>query len=387
MMTLFNVGVGIGFAILALIPFLFMRKKWHLLAILAITVGLGVVGYFASKNYIYPYYLGWEFERDIKKQPLFALIAKYHPKEFQQFIEKVKNSLSKKEGLDAIATYSTELTNEVFYQHLQTAPDDPIFLYLKSILELYRYLYAIDPRAVVKLENGDESIPVDLHSFWEDKAFQALLNQVLESKQKIIEGSLETPHEIPTEEITTPILNNILDELVGKYGKDVVRFVFTPSSVQIPPKLAAAVIIDFYSIIKEEGKEKAGIVMRHIANLKTNMVLKNKELLPSPTEIQPPVAAPSPPAVAPSPPVAAPSPPAAAPSQLPAAPQAAPKDMEIPTLPNEIGSPKMPNDVEKPSSKEISAPKIPSGVEIPKPSKEIDVPKVPKDAKIPQQVP
>lgn len=417
MMTLFNVGVGIGFAILALLPFLLMRKKWHLWAVFAISLGFGLIGYMLSKNYLYPQYLGWEFEQQIKKQPLFALIEKHHPEEFKEFIKKARKSLSKNEGLDAITAYSTELTNRIFYQHLQTAPDENILQYLKSTLDLYRYLYVIDPRAVVKLENGDESIPVDLQSFWEDKSFQSLLNQVLQAKQKIIEGSITNPASLPTQEMTTPILNSVLDELIGKFGKDVVRSVFTPTSVKIPPKLAAAVIIDFYAAIVASGPEKAGIVMRHIADLKMKGASSNqkipgienteKDLPPAPV-VTAPDATPSigePPVIEPSKdPSLTPSPTDNAPSSVPptgaeppkdpgaqTAPLAPPPPAALPPAPEEeklpssaTDAPGLSKEIEPPKApKDIETPIIPKGVEIPKTPKEVVIPKTPKEVKTP----
>lgn len=430
MTTLFNVGVGIGFAILALLPFLLMRRKWHLWAVFAISLGFGLVGYMLSKNYLYPHYLGWEFEQQIKKQPLFALIEKHHPEEFKEFINKARKSLSKNEGLDVITSYSTELTNRIFYQHLQTAPDANILQYLKSTLDLYRYLYVIDPRAVVKLENGDESIPVDLQSFWEDKSFQSLLNQVLQAKQKIIEGSITNPAPLPTQEMTTPILNSVLDELIGKFGKDVVRSVFTPTSVKIPPKLAAAVIIDFYAAIVASGPEKAGIVMRHIADLKMKGASPNqkvpgidnaeKDLPAAPTNTAPDVVpsigeppviepakdlsnTPSPTDSAPPPTDNAPSPADNVPSQVAPTVVEPPKDSGVQTSPsappaavmppapeegknsaNSTDTPSLSKDIEPPKTpKEIENPIIPKGVEIPKTPKEVVIPKTPKEVKTP----
>lgn len=431
MMTLFNVGVGIGFAILALIPFLFMKKRWHFLSIFAITIGFGLVGYMLSKNYIYPKYLGWEFEQQMRKQPLFALIEKHHPQEFKEFIEKVKVSLNRHEGLDKIAAYSTDLTNRIFYQHLQTAPDGAIYQYLKSTLDLYRYLFVADPRAVVKLESGDDSIPVDLPAFWEEKAFQSLLNQVLQAKQKVIEESINTPATVPTEDATTPILNTILDELIGKYGKDVVRSVFTPTSAKIPPKLAAAVIIDFYAGIVGAGEEKAGIVMRRIASLKNqNTTNPNLSLPEPPVAPQPNGELPAQPAeVAPLEPQGL-TPPKPEPLVPPAPPQPngdlppKPDNMPAPPSPEALTPPK-PNGVPLPSGdlppakpdlvpppkmdepalpqsgvepsstepaaptdplknpKEMDPPKLPKGVELPKPAKEVALPKSTKEIKTP----
>ena len=78
-MALFNAAVGLVVGGLFVLPFFVVKKKWAKAIVLVGAIGGAVIGTELSDAYLYPQYLGWEFERDIKKQKLFALVAKHHP--------------------------------------------------------------------------------------------------------------------------------------------------------------------------------------------------------------------------------------------------------------------------------------------------------------------
>src|SRR5262245_44917773 len=153
-----------------------MKSKTKILSVVAV-LAIGALGAF------YPYlsceYLGWQFEHELKKQPLFALIAKSYPKEFAIYLGKVKKDL--KENHDnLIPNHSAQLVNKIFYHSLQQAPDDYIELYLKATLDLYHYLKGQDPRAVVKMENPENNLNYDLNALYEKQDFQSRLTHLLD---------------------------------------------------------------------------------------------------------------------------------------------------------------------------------------------------------------
>lgn len=267
-MILFNSLVGLAIGVVIAIPLFFAKDKWLKITLLLAALASTVVGSILSENYLYPTYLGWEFERSIQKQPLFKLIAKHHSEEYAKFLVKVKASLHKDPNINIISTYSAELMNHIFYQHLQDAPDEAIFLYLKATVDLYRYLYTVDPRAVVKFENNDSPINVDLNALWQDKTFQVLLNHVLETKELVIEGSLNNPVTKNNENKPGANLEGVVDDLVRKFGGSVVRMVFSTVQASLPAEIAVPVIMDFYAAILSSGKENAGHIMRQIAKEK-----------------------------------------------------------------------------------------------------------------------
>lgn len=265
-MGAFNLLVGASVSVMILLMICFAKNKWQKIALVVVALfGFGGSAYL-SQHYLHPRYLSWKFTSDIKKQPLFALIAKTHPQEFNQFITKVKKSFEKK-ALQDVPIYSNELVNKIFNQHLQFAPDESIFVYLKATLDFYRYLYTQDPKAVVKLENPQSMLSLDLSHLWQDKTFQGFLNQVLETKKKVIEASIKTPVH-PVGDEAPQLIEQVLGELVLKVGEPMVKLLFNNAQVDVSAQLIAPLIIEFYAGIVSTGQEKAGKIMRHIASLK-----------------------------------------------------------------------------------------------------------------------
>lgn len=267
-MVLFNVLVVLGVGIAACIPLFFIKTRMGRTIVLIVALACAVVGYGVSNAYLYPNYLGWRFEQELKKQPLFNIINQYYPQEFAQFIHDVKQSIIKKEDVRKITALSAQLVNKIFYQSLRQAPDDYIALYLKATLDLYHYLNGQDPRAVVALENGDNASSGSITGFYEKKDFQSLLNHLLDTKRYVIEAGAKTPIAPPTDAQAEPLLKAILTDLSNKYTESVVHGAFSPGQTLVPPNIAAQIVIEFYADILGAGRENAGLIMRHIADLK-----------------------------------------------------------------------------------------------------------------------
>jgi hypothetical protein len=274
---MFNLLIGVLFAISVGIVWMVLKLGSKRAAFASIVASFFVATYL-SNAYLYPEYLGWRFESDIKQQPLFSLIEKHHPNEYNAFLKKVKQSFRIDPSQDMVSIYSAELINNVFYQHLETTPNDYIDLYLKATIDLYRHLNGLDPRAVVNLENGNGSIKFDINALWEDKDFRALLNHLLDTKRHVIEASINTPQPSPNPQQAEQLLKEVLTSLENKYGEKTVRSVFTAQFKDIPVNQVAQIIIEFYTDILGQGKDNAGTVIRYIASLKAKAAEEQQKL-------------------------------------------------------------------------------------------------------------
>lgn len=278
-MSFFNVSVGIFASVLVLIPLWYIKRRGVQWILVVAAVAIGIASTQWSSVYLYPHYLGWKFEREIRQQPLFRLVAKYHPEKFQLFLDRVKVSFKQKEDPKLVAVYAAQLINAIFYVHLEKAPNEPIFLYLKATLALYRYLYTAHPQVIMQFELGQADLEADLPPIWEDKHFQLLLERVLEMKQWVIEAALTAPVTLQ-QEMATPLINEMLDRLTQKFGEALVQQVFSSKVIELPTEVVVPVLIDFYSVLITLGQEKAGIIMRYIANEKVAGLNKNSLLQP-----------------------------------------------------------------------------------------------------------
>lgn len=264
-MALLNIAIGILVGAVVMLLLLWVHHKYAKILIPLLAIGCAAGAVQLSDEYLYPSYLGWQFEREIMKQPLFNLIAQAHPQEFQAYLQKIKQII-KKGQTQTIPAYSAQLLNQIFFTHLQHAPDENVMLYLRATVDLYQYLYTKDPRAVVKLENNDPT-NYDFKEIFADKMFQSLLNHLLDTKRFLIENAIKSPQPIPSASQGEPLLQLVLDQLTQKYGENTVHLLFTPGS-EMPPSIQAKLFIEFYSDISNLGKERSGVLMRYIGSLR-----------------------------------------------------------------------------------------------------------------------
>jgi hypothetical protein len=268
--TLIGILIGIAIMIPAYfvrIPANSVRQRYQKFGIAFLAVACAIGGSELSRQYFYPYVLGWQFERRINEVPLFNMVAKHHPEQYAVFINQVKQGILHKEPEATLATYSTQLMERVFYQHLQTAPNEAVMRYLGAMLELYRYLHGQDPRAVLRMEYG-QSAKGDFSEIWEQPNFKKLLAQLLEAKKHVIEASIASPQPIPSQSEAAPLLQAQLQEMSQKYGEQMVKEIFNRKQGALPANLIAPLVMDFYARMGTQGKEKAGIMMRYIASQK-----------------------------------------------------------------------------------------------------------------------
>ncbi len=264
---MFNFILAALAALIVGLPIIWMKSNATKTIGSLVALGVGAMVFGLSNIYVYPEYRAWQFEYEIKKQPLFGLISQNYPAEFQAYLQQVKSSLETDEDPSKIAQYTSEMVNNIFYKSLAHAPDEYVSLYLKSTIDLYHYLNSQDPKAVLKLENGDTANDYDLNKLYENKDFQNRLSHLLDSKRFVIESSIKTPVTPPTATVADPLLKGVMVGLDEKYGEKVVKEVFTHSK-EVAANVGAQVIIEFYVNILGSGKENAGQIMRFIANLK-----------------------------------------------------------------------------------------------------------------------
>lgn len=274
-MYFLNFALGVMLGLVVLLLLLVVKRKGLKIGIILLAllcVGLGTQ---LSQRYVYPYYSVWEFEAGIKKQPLFNLIAKQHPKEFKTFIEKVKQNYLNQGDEAEISFYAQQLLNQVYFQHLEHAPDDYIFLYVKATQEMYQYLYQRSPIEVIHFENGQTLLySSQMQEIAKDKLFQKLLNRLLDTKRYVIEASLESPQTVPTKEQATPVLQTVLDRLVAKYGENAISLLFSHPGPDAPVDQIAKLILEFYNEMIAAGEKDTGIMMRYMASLRVETIAK-----------------------------------------------------------------------------------------------------------------
>lgn len=268
-MFLLNFALGIALGLVVLLLLFWVERKWLKIGVILLSLVCVAVGMQLSQSYLSPYYLTWEFETDIKKEPLFKLIAKQHPKEFKAFMGKVKQNYLHQGDAAELSLYVQQLVNQVYFQHLEHAPDDYIFLYVKATQEMYQYLYQRSPIEVIHFENGQTMLySSQMQQIAQDKLFQKLFSRLLDTKRYVIEASLDSPQTVPTKEEAAPILQVVLDRLVAKYGENAKSLLFTPPGPDAPVDQVAKLILEFYNEIIASGEKDTGIMIRYMASLR-----------------------------------------------------------------------------------------------------------------------
>lgn len=275
-MNLIYILVVVLVGVFFLLPLLFVKRTW--LKVVGLVVALAAIGAAIplTQQYLYPYYATYRFEKDIQQQPLFQIIAKHHAKDYAAFMKEVKHSYEKNED-NKTPVLAATLVNKIFLQYLQKAPNDFIGLYLKATIAFYEYLYTVDPSSVIQFEQGNPLLNSGkMQQIVEKEEFKNLLSRLLESKRYLIEATLKSPAPIPKEEEAKPLLNSVLQKLIDQYGEKAVAAIFSKEAIGSQPEDSSKLIISFYKQIQAEGEDKAGIMMRYLANLKNQALEKSQ---------------------------------------------------------------------------------------------------------------
>lgn len=257
------------------------RTRWKNKGLLAAGALLCAVGIYWGVARFQPFQKAYPFEIEIKKIPLYAVIAEHHPELFQHFVKQATQGI--REGhAQHVARYSTLLVNQVFYPSLQKASSLAVMTYVGALVQLYHYLSLRHPEVVLGLEYGR---PIGRNNLENDPHYQQLLMLLLEAKKQVIVEAVKAPLRTPSVEEGAPLLQALLETLSQKWGENVVRAFFSPGQTGLPDQVLASVAVAFYAHIGASGEEKAAIMMRHLAALRAPIAQRDpeKEAVPSPS--------------------------------------------------------------------------------------------------------
>lgn len=229
--------------------------------------------FFGVKFYILPYYYAETFEYRIKeKYPIYAVIAQYYPKKFNEYVDWVKDGYHKEQSVSLAddAQVSGQLVNYAFMQSIPYASDNSVFDYLVETIQLYKKLYSINPGLILVLEfPGRKGALVtfdDLASKLTDDELIEIMKvkkDVIESGNKNIKQAMVFNKEMAEEDFAV-----ILKGLIDKYGSDSVNNTFIDVSKSFTNSVKSAQIaIGFYEDIEKLGEKKAANLLRYILTI------------------------------------------------------------------------------------------------------------------------
>ncbi|HHW4979472.1 TPA: hypothetical protein ACU0X0_002868 [Legionella anisa] len=252
---------GVAGAVSYYIFSLIFKNKPTLVTILAIASA--VVAINLSKPFVTQRYEAYKFEEEIKKYPLFNLIAQSDPEEFKNFIDKSKNSIYINESPDKVTIYSQELVSSVFKKHILKASDESIFNYIIAQIYLYKELNKDNPELIVKLEMGQAD--PRLSTLFKSEKYKALSLKLLQAKENVILSSINSN----TTEINKSAIENNLKEIITNlaknFGQQEVYLTFTkPNDPNLESSKKAQIIISFYESILNSGKENAAQIIKYL---------------------------------------------------------------------------------------------------------------------------
>lgn len=229
-------------------------------------IGVIVLALLVSYFYITPYYKVSTFERQLKHQPVFALIAEQEPALFRSFLVSMRPFILKQKQPIQIRLAAEKLEQQVFTRALRKATDETIINYLTAKQKLYNQLLSQNPQLILHFEFPNKFPAIDIHSL-DASTFQAELHEVNNTKAKIIESAVKTPQAIPERFEVKYLINLVNSRLSTKYGKANVKMLFTqPDDPNLKPELGAKIIIDYYQQVLRLGTANASKVIRYTAN-------------------------------------------------------------------------------------------------------------------------
>jgi hypothetical protein len=224
--------------------------------------------FFLMKDYLSPYYYAATYESDIKNRyPIYDVIAKYYPKEFNDYIDLMKKNILAKGSLNNEINYSANLVNHAVQESIPFASTKSIYNYLKITLKFEKNLYLIDPMLVIAIEYpgrvpSQYSLGMVSKSISEDD-----IKEKMEAGKEVIEsGSAnKTPIHVSDEEAKEAAedIQQIISTLNEKYGKQLVDETFSSSNTPFSdPKKSAEITISLSEDILAKGEERGGLLFK-----------------------------------------------------------------------------------------------------------------------------
>jgi hypothetical protein len=216
-----------------------------------------------------PHYLAYVFENKIKSEdPLFVLLAKKDPAHFNAYLHQVQNSFLENRG-ELVPYYTGKYVYNQLVKYSPHATNVSFYYLAQATLALYNKLYTQNPELVITLEFNLQTVPeINLSAL--NKKYNQTVNPIVDAKKLIIESALTNPQPVLSQTQKSKafsIIQSILMRLSNNYGNSMVSATFNnPTDPSLNQKIAAEIIIRFYQMILERGKDDGGLVVKYIFN-------------------------------------------------------------------------------------------------------------------------
>lgn len=264
---------GCAGAILAFLFILYWKKKnadikiskktYTINAIVIISV-VSLSVFQLSSLFLPNYYAKWYLISEINKVPIMTTVREYYPLEYKQLMDKVDANVSNKDDTENVIAFAYIFANKIFMRSFKVAPDNKIHQYLISVTQFYNALYKIDPKLIIKLEQGDLSLLLELNYLMNDQRFEKIYTNYVAAKKDIMVAAFKNPASPANEKTGSTLLNSLMNNLRQKYGRQAVNDAFNATESNIPIETKAKIIINFYEDILNLDQDTAGTIMRYI---------------------------------------------------------------------------------------------------------------------------
>jgi hypothetical protein len=261
------VGSLIGVSFGCIFYYLIEKKKIRKLTAYCLTFTATLLTLLGMQFYGAQHYLAYVFESKIKSEdPVFALLAEKSPIEFNQYIARIKTNFVEDNG-NKVPYYTGEYIYSQLKKYSPHAATQSFYDLAKATIALYSKIFAKDPGMVLTVEFNLQTVePLDFKAL--GKTYNDALNPVATAKIMIIENAIKNPQPLLSKsdkERAKAIIHNILAKLSINYGDNVVTATFShPNDPTLNRKLAAEIIIQFYQMLLDRGKDDAGLVIKYI---------------------------------------------------------------------------------------------------------------------------
>lgn len=234
-----------------------------------LTVSAMVISLLGMHFYGTPHYLAYVFENKIKSEdPIFVLLAQKDPVHFNEYLHKIRNSFLDNES-DQVSYYTGKYIYNQLIKYSPHATNISFYYLAKATLALYNKIYAHNPGMVLTLEFNLQTEPrMDYATL--NKVYNQDVDPIADAKKLIIESALINPQPVLSQsqkDRALAIIQNILLKLSTNYGNNVVSATFNnPTDPALNQKIAAEIIMKFYQMILDRGKDDGGLVVKYIYN-------------------------------------------------------------------------------------------------------------------------
>jgi hypothetical protein len=251
---------------------IFCRFLKNISAIRLLTMLVVIFTMLMTKFYVIPLYSAEIYEIFLKSdEPVFELIAEKFPREFQTYIDKVKECIVSNNNEDYLIIYKLEFLNSIFIKEISLASNVSIYHYYQVQYKIDETLFKVDPRLVLFLEFSNKYTKKPNPSLIITIAGQDLTEQIIAAKEAVIMSALimpEKPITADEKEAANAMIDTILADLSDNFGEKTVTELDTHiSDVALSKEstvLYATILLEFYQKILSSGQNNVGIIYRYL---------------------------------------------------------------------------------------------------------------------------